>query len=305
MFLAGAVGSGIGLTLLGCGRGPRGAASAGNGRLASRGREGSPIEAATGPSAPGNVRAAVKALGGMKRFVQAGDRVVLKPNIAWARTPAQGANTSPEVIVAVAELCLAAGAASVLVIDHTIDAATATLDLSGIKAAVAALRETELRAGSAQSQYVSVSVPRGVTLKDEQVLKDVIGADVLINLPTAKVHDATTVSLGLKNMMGAIWNRQAWHAGSNLHQCIADFATAVQPDLIILDATRALLSNGPKGPGRMGHPQQIIAGTDPVAVDAHGVRLLGFDPERVEHLTAARDLGLGSMDLQKTPIESA
>src|SRR3989337_3640218 len=77
------------------------------------------VAVASGASAADNVRRAVDALGGIKTILSRGDVVVLKPNIGWDRTPEQAANTDPDVVVALAELCLSAGAKEVRVFDRT------------------------------------------------------------------------------------------------------------------------------------------------------------------------------------------
>jgi uncharacterized protein (DUF362 family) len=77
----------------------------------------------------------------------------------------------------------------------------------------------------------------------------------------------------------------------------------VKADLIILDAVRILLTRGPKGPGDTKDVHQIVAGTDPVAIDAYAAKLLGKDPSSVKHIKAAASLGVGQMDLTKVAIK--
>jgi uncharacterized protein (DUF362 family) len=147
-------------------------------------------------------------------------------------------------------------------------------------------------------------VPKGKLIDGASVVKRVLDADVLINVPVTKVHSAAGVTLSMKNLMGVIWNRQAWHASLDLEQCIADFSTAVRPTLIVLDAVRALTTNGPKGPGKVAEFGEIIAGVDPVAVDAYGARLLGKRPDEIGHIAKAAALGIGKMDLDALTIKT-
>jgi len=248
-------------------------------------------------------RAAVNALGGMKKFVKRGNVVVIKPNMAWNRRPEHAANTNPQVLAELVRLCKAAGAREVKVMDHPVDQPeSAVMRTTGI-ADAAEKAGARVFSASSRAMYGTVKVNRGKVLRTAEVLKDVTRADVVINVPIAKVHGATGVTLGFKNFMGVVWDRGAWHDSASLDQRIADFGTAVKPDLVVLDAVRLLLSNGPKGPGRTKDQFMVVAGTDLLAVDAYGTTLLGRKPESVGHLRLARDLGLGEMDLKRVKIK--
>ncbi|MGD0113401.1 MAG: DUF362 domain-containing protein [Armatimonadota bacterium] len=248
------------------------------------------------------VQAAVDGLGGMKQFVKPGNTVVLKPNVAWARTPEQAATTNPEVVAEVVRLCKAAGAREIKVIDHSIDLDTAAFKMSGIQVAAEKAGAQVISARS-QSMYQRVKLSRGKVLKSVDVLRDLMRADVCINLPIAKVHGSTKVTLGVKNMMGVVWDRGAWHESASLDQCIADFAAQFRPKLTILDGVRTLLTNGPKGPGRVGTPGVVVAGVDPVAVDAYGTTLLNFKPQDVGHIKLAFASGVGEMRLDRIKVK--
>jgi len=248
------------------------------------------------------VQAAVNALGGMKHFVKPGNTVVLKPNVAWARRPEQAANTNPEVVAEVVRLCKAAGAREIKVIDHAIDLDTAAFNMSGIREAA---EKAGARVISARSQgmYQKVNLSRAKVLKSADVMRDFMRADMVINLPIAKVHGSTKVTLGSKNLMGVVWDRGAWHQSASLDQCIADFAAQFRPKLTILDGVRTLLTNGPKGPGKVGTPGVVVAGVDPVAVDAYGATLLGFKPQDIGHIKLAFAAGVGEMRLDRIKVK--
>jgi uncharacterized protein (DUF362 family) len=293
-------------------RAAAGAAFYGLERLSGLGFLAAPAEAASPPvlviaanqSPAALIRAAVEKLGGMRRFVRRGDEVTLKPNSGWAMPPESAANTNPEVLVEVIRLCLAAGAKRVKVVDHPCDPALVAFKVNGLAEAARGAGAQVIPLTSA-AQFEPLSIPKGKVLTSATLARDVAGADVFINLPVAKVHSATAVTLGLKNLMGVVLDRQAWHASRNLNQCIADYASAVRPKLILVDATRILLTNGPKGPGRTRDEKQVIAGTDPVAVDAYCTRFFELMPERVPHLVAAHALGLGEIDPAKMRLQHA
>jgi uncharacterized protein (DUF362 family) len=251
-----------------------------------------------------NTRAAVDALGGISKLVRKGDFVVVKPNIAWNRPPTAAATTNPEVVAEIVRMCKEAGAYKVLVIDHIIDRpAEGVLGFTGIQAA-AEKAGAVVSAAQNESDYRTIAVPKGKVIKSDTCIKDILKADVFINVPIAKTHSATRLTLGLKNLMGCNWDRQAWHQSASLDQCIADYATAIKPDLTILDATRILLTNGPKGPGQTKDVKKIIAGTDPVAVDAFGATLFNMKPSDIGYIKFAHELGVGEIDLNKMKILS-
>ena len=82
------------------------------------------------------LEAAMKELGGIARFIKKGDKIVIKPNIGWDRTPELAGNTNPDLITALIKMCQEAGAAEIKVFDHTCDNWSRCYDHSGIEAAV-------------------------------------------------------------------------------------------------------------------------------------------------------------------------
>ncbi len=283
-----------------------GVAAVGLGQVAlgqKAGRQQQPVVVVAEKDKPAElVRKAIKALGGMGRFVKKGNRVLIKPNIAFARPPEGAANTNPEVVAELVQLCFEAGAKEVIVLDYTLDPARITYEMSGIAKAA--------EAKGARAVYVSprdfvpIEVPKGKILSayDVRVLKQVLDADVFINVPIAKTHGSARLTLGMKNLMGIIQDRGAWHRSGDLHQCIADFVTAVKPHLAVIDAIRILASGGPKGPGRVEQKDTIIASTDIVAADAYATTLFGLTPNDVPHIIKAAELGVGVADLKRVKI---
>lgn len=244
---------------------------------------------------------ALRPFGGIEKFVRPGDTVVLKPNAAWLRTPEQAANTNPEVVAAVAELCRKAGAKRILIVEHTCDnPATVCFEMSGIRKVADATGAVIVNANS-EGMYRPVSIPGAKVLAQTQVARDVLEADCFINLPVAKDHSATRVTLGLKNLMGIVWDRQVWHV-QGVHECIGDFALAVKPHLTIIDATRILVTKGPKGPGEVRKPNQIIAAVDPVAADAFATTLFGLKPNDIGYIMHAHRMGVGEARLNQLNI---
>lgn len=250
---------------------------------------------------------AIQALGGMKKFVNAGEVVVVKPNMAWDRTPELAANAHPDVVRQVVQLCLDAGAKKVKVLDHTCHDARKAYKNSGIQDAVEGLKDPRAVVEFVdERRFVELKVEGAKALKKWLFYKDILEADRFINIPIAKQHAESRVTMCLKNMMGAIggW-RGRIHVG--LHQNIADMNLILRPDLHILDATRILVRNGPSGGKKedVEVKNLVFAGTDPVALDAYGTGLFGLKPGDIGYITKAHEAGRGEMDLNKIKVLSS
>jgi len=246
-------------------------------------------------------------LGGIGRFVKTGENVVIKPNIAWDRNTDQAANTHPLVVKALVELCLDAGAQKVLVFDRTCNEERRCYVNSGIQEAMQTIQNNRLKFFHPDSRkFVPVDIKRGKAIKRLEIYKDALEADTYINVPVAKHHSLSTLTLGLKNSMGVLGgNRGQMH--HNLGQKLADLATVIRPKLTLIDATRILLRNGPQG-GNTDDVEildTVIASADPVACDAYATTLFNLQPEEIESTVADYKLGLGEMDLSRMQIIQA
>jgi len=254
------------------------------------------------------LQAAMMPLGGMGRFVKKGQRVVIKANIAWARTPEQACTNNPDLLSALIKMCYDAGAKRVAVWDHTCDNYQFAFSRSGLKE-TAQKAGADIFSGHGHNVYKEVEVPKGKKLKTVEVLRDVLETDVFINFPLPKHHFATELTLGLKNLMGIVWDMEQFHK-IDLHQCIADVNTIRKPDLVVVDAIRILTTNGPKGPGKTEDIGEVIASTDIVAVDAYSTAFFKhpktgrpIKPEEIKFVKNAYELGLGQIDLSKVRVK--
>jgi len=246
----------------------------------------------------------LKPLGGMGQFVRPGDRVVVKPNIGWDRTPEQGANTNPLVVQAVVRQALAAGAKKVLVFDHTCNEARLCYTNSGIEKAVAEINDSRaVTEHIDQRKFVPVDIVKGKALTRWELYKDALDCDCYINLPIAKHHGLSGLTLGLKNVMGVMGgNRRSIH--QDLAQSLADLNTVIRPKLTIIDATRIMISNGPKS-GNLDDVRRLdtlIASTDIVAADAYATTLFDLQPDAIASTVAAYNMGLGEMALDRITV---
>ena len=242
----------------------------------------------------------ITAMGGWRAFIKTGKPVVLKVNAAWASTPEQGGNTNPVLVEEFIRQSRAAGAGEVLMPEKPCSPAKEAFALSGI-GEVAARGGARLYVPD-KSDFRKIAIPQGVSMKDAEVVDAVLESDCLVNMPVAKSHGGSGLTLSMKNWMGSVNDRGFWHR-NNLHQCIADCGTVIKPHLIILDATRIMLTKGPRGPGKLSHPDQIIFGTDPVAVDAYAATLFEKQPFSVKYIKLAHDMGIGCGDLSLVKID--
>ena len=255
-----------------------------------------------------NTIQSVELLGGMGNFMMKGARVGLLVNSPWANP---GTYTNPDVALAVVKMCFDAGAKEIYSVE---DASRKYWDRSGLAEKFADQIENLKPAG----ENVKVDIPRGKKLKEAVVSKALLECDVLIDVPIVKDHTGTHFTCTMKNMMGACLHNPTcrfMHLGSgakdfyddveHLSQCIADLNLVRKPDLCIVDATEFVITGGPRGPGEIKKAQKVVAGVDPVAVDAYCAEILGLKREDVLMVKMAHEHGLGEIDPSKVQVKTA
>jgi len=278
-----ALGSAIGTVY----RPTAGWASTGKGRFIIEGigqTEGYDVKALT--------RKVFDSAGGIEAFISKGDVAAIKPNLSWARRPQLAATTNPQVMEAVIELCQEAGAKKVRIVDNTIQDARRCFAISGAGAV-------------AKTTGAEIVFPRSSMMKDRNiqghrltvwpVFVPVLEADKVINLPIAKHHSLSGLSLGMKNWIGAVGGRRnALH--QDIHPTIVDLARYFKPTLTLIDGIRIMVRNGPSG-GResdVATMDRLILSDDPVAADARAAAYFDIQPEQLGFIQLAEKWGLGS-----------
>jgi len=250
------------------------------------------------------VQKALEDLGGIGRFVSRQDVVVLKPNIAWDRTPEQAANTNPEVVAEVVRQCWQAGAKRVIVTDVSCNEPRRCFQRSGIQAAARAEGAEVILPDPELFREVDLG---GVVLKSWPVFKPFLEADKIFNLPIAKHHVLTGATLGMKNWYGILGGeRNRLH--QQIHQSLVDLANFMLPTLTLMDCYRVLLRNGPTGGNLedVALNKTIVAGTDPVAIDAYVAKAYwDLDAERLPYLQMAAARGLGTVDFASLALKAS
>lgn len=269
--------------------------------VAAHAAAGKILAVAHGTSAGTSTKKAIAAIGGMRKFVSPGDVVVIKPNIGHPRAPKYAVTTSPSVVATLVSLARQAGAKKVIVMDNPVSSDPAhCYSASKISAAVKAAGGSMKVMGS--SGYKRYAIP-GHLLKTHPLYAAIVNADVLINVPIAKQHGSTGLTLAGKNMMGCTSNRQKMHT-LGLSQSIAEINAKLRPELTVIDAMRILVHNGPSGGSLsdMRTKNTVIACKDWVAADTYATRLFGKKPGAVPYIKAAANMGLGTMNLSSVTI---
>jgi uncharacterized protein (DUF362 family) len=248
------------------------------------------------------VAQALENLGGIGRFISRQDVVVIKPNIAWDRTPEQAANTNPDFVAEVVRQCWQAGAKRVIVTDVSCNEPRRCFHRSGIQAAALAEHAEVILPDPELFREVDMG---GVVLKSWPVFTPFLEADKIFNLPIAKHHVLTGATLGMKNWYGILGGeRNRLH--QQIHQSLVDLANFMLPTLTLMDCYRVLLRNGPTG-GNVEDTvvkKTIVAGTDPVAIDAYVAKAYwNLDAESMPYLQMAAARGLGVVEFDKLQVK--
>jgi uncharacterized protein (DUF362 family) len=248
-------------------------------------------------------RQAFAALGGMEAFVKKGADVIIKPNICTAyHTYEYATTTNPWLVAALVKMALEAGARRVRVMDSPFGGEPKeAYAISGIADLVA-------KAGGTMEvmsnlKFKKTDIPKGKAMTSWAIYEDILKADVLINVPIAKVHSLAGLTLGMKNLMGVILYREDIHM--NLGQRLADLASRINPTVTVVDAVRILVDHGPTG-GSLNDVKKLdtlIVSKDIVAADTYAASLFGKKPDDLDTITAAAAMGLGSSDLSSLNIE--
>jgi uncharacterized protein (DUF362 family) len=242
-------------------------------------------------------RQAIAELGGIRRFVSRADVVVVKPNIAWDRTPEQAANTNPSVVAEVVRQCWEADAKKVIVTDVSCNDPRRCFQRSGI--AEAAKREGAEVILPEPDRFRDVDL-QGEILREWPVFDAFLNADKIINIPIAKHHSLTGATLGMKNWYGILGGpRHQLH--QNINESLADLADFMRPTLTIIDCYRVLMRNGPTGGNLedVAVKKTVVAGTDPVALDAYVAKAFwNLEVSSLPYLKLAADRGLGKYDFE-------
>lgn len=247
---------------------------------------------------PGKItEKAIELLGGIEKFVSRGDTVVVKPNIGWNKSPEYAANTNPIVVATIVKMCYDAGAKVVKVFDNTCNNSRMCYENSGIYKSV--------KSSGGYIYYTSDwkfypgEFPKNSLMNEWPIFKDAVECDCFINVPIAKHHGLTGLTLSMKNLMGVCGgSRGKMHW--DIDRKLAELTDFIKPDLTVIDAYRILLRHGPQG-GNLKDVEKkktVIASADPVLADSYAATLFNISPEKIGYIKKGAEFKLGSMDIK-------
>jgi uncharacterized protein (DUF362 family) len=259
---------------------------------------------------------AIGNLGGIERFISKGDTVGLLANSGYKKP---GTYTRPDVLLAVAHLCLEAGAKDIYSFKKESAKYWSRSPVSKNHGELIARLKND------DTDHVRVQISGGKVLETAEVKEGFLKYDKVINIPILKDHGEIGLTCTLKNCMGisSLTTNLKFHTGPNvvagaiktlmdtyhnkeyLAQCIADLNRVRKFDLYVVDATEFITTNGPSGPGDIKKADYVVAGTDRVAIDTYCCRYLDRNPQAEIMIRKAYDSGLGEMDLSRLTVHEA
>jgi uncharacterized protein (DUF362 family) len=222
--------------------------------------------------------------------------VLIKPNYINTKHPSTGITTDGRVIEGVVKFLIRHDVKDIVVGEGTGHGDTLeAFKVAGVDKIAQKwnVRMIDLN----RDEMVQVVPPNPVTLRKVKVARTVLESTI-ISVPKLKPHRLTTVTLSIKNMMGAMTPKASMHR--HLNQNIVDLVSIIKPRIAVIDGIIA--GEGHETSGNPVEMNLVIAGTDPVAVDAVGASVMGVAPASVKHLRLAEEKGLGTLDLKRIEI---
>lgn len=222
-------------------------------------------------------------------LVSPSDKVLIKPNYILAKPPESGITTDPRVIDSVIDFLHERGIRQITVGEGGLSTDTADEAFRLVGLTDIAARKNVKLVNLNRDETVRVSIPDALVLKEANVAKTALESTCIINVPKLKVHKYATVTLGMKNLMGAIQPKGAMH--TSIHEKLVDLTRLLKPKLTIIDGVYGEELDEIHGrPVKMGI---VIASEDVVAADAVGAAVMGINPVSVPHIALAHEMKLG------------
>lgn len=250
-----------------------------------------------------HVEYALDLIGGLESLIMPGDTVLLKPNLLRDLPYTTGATTNPFLVEALAILCREKGAKRVVIGEGSCVGASTQAAFEACGMADIAERHACELVDFTQCEFQHVANPLAKKMKRIRIPQAFLAADVVIDVPVMKTHDALEVSLGLKNMKGLLQtsDKKRFHKWG-LAQSIVDLNQIARPDLTVVDGTVAMEGAGPSA-GEPVNLGLLLASKDVVAVDRVALEVMGFDLDEVPYIQMAAEAGIGCANLADIEIE--
>lgn len=246
------------------------------------------------------LRAALDGLGGLQHYIKPGDIVLVKPNVAFDRSPNLGATSDPKLLeILVRMLLVDCRAQEVRVADNPIESPADCFAKSKIGEATAVAGGRVYLPDS--NAFRMLNTPGAKLIEHWWFFhRPFTNVDKVIGLSPVKDHNLCNASIGIKNWYGLLGGtRNTFH--QDIHGIISDLAIMIKPTMTILDGTKILIKNGPTGgdPSNVVPGDAVVAGLDPVALDAWAFEhLLKRGREYPEYLAMSEAKGAGAVNWQ-------
>ena len=231
-----------------------------------------------------------------ERIIAKEKPILIKPNYLNSRHPSTGITTDGRVIEGVIKFFKKHKKGEIIVgegsgFSNTFEAyKNAGVDIIAEKHKIKLIDLNK-------DDFIETKPKDPLNLKKVKIANSALNSTI-ISVPKLKPHRIAGVSLSIKNMMGAMTPKGSMH--SRLSKNIADLASIIKPELAVIDGIIA--GEGHESSGEPLKMDLVIAGLDPVAVDAVGASVMGIDPNDVKHLIFAEKKGLGTIDLDQIEI---
>ncbi len=244
------------------------------------------------------LRRALDAVGGLAHYVKPGDIVLVKPNVAFDRSPNLGATSNPAIVEELVRMLLVdCRAQEVRVADNPIEAPADCFAKSGVR------RAAEKAGGRVylpdSNAFRVLETPGATLIPSWPILhRPLTNVDKVIGIAPVKDHNLCQASLGMKNWYGLLGGRRnQFH--QDIHEIVSDLSLMMRPTLTILDGAHVLMKNGPTGgdPTNVKPGHTVAVGLDPVALDAWAFEhLLERGRDYPRYLPMAEAKGTGKVD---------
>ena len=248
-----------------------------------------------GGSAANMLDLGLDALGNLSRFIQAGQRILVKPTIRWNQAPKSGQNTNPELLQRLVERCYEAGARAVFLVDQTQDKWTKCYKNSGIERVIKDAG-AKILPGDQEFLYHEVDIPNARQMKRPKVHQVLDEVDLIINVPAVQPQTPSGYFGAFHNLMGLVWKPEDYLQQEN--QSMLDFLHYNQPVLTIVDTYRVVTSTGVK------EYKTLVLSPDMVAAEVYAAKRLGTDPRSLPYIEMAEQAGFGQTELPVEKIRS-
>jgi len=259
------------------------------------------------------VRESLDLIGGLGKFVRKGDNVLLKPNLLAPLPPEEAITTHPNIVRALVKL-IEESESNAWIGDSSGGLFTGltskSLEICGFNR-IAEESSAEIK-NFDTGGIVHIAHQNGDAVKEFNVAKAVVEADVIISVPKLKIHELLLLTGAVKNLVGVIpgAGKRDLHSkavkADQLSHVLLDLYAAIKPKLSIMDAVIGLEGRGSiiEGAG-FGNPRQIglvLTSSDAVALDTVAALIMGYDPMKIGTIKLAHSKGLGIGDIKNITI---